>query len=405
MSSVSTSSDTSELLQAFELGRLVRPSPDVLNIVDFSNALASLAGVDYIELTSGAKQIAELIGEAEQIVFVLVDGFGMNFVKEMKSDDFVPNHVAAELVTVFPSTTPVVETTLATGKWPGEHAVTGWETYIPEIDADATIIKFLERKSDKSLSELGLSPEVAYPFRSQLGRVPRDYLALLPDSIVSTVYSDYWNGGKPQTGYKSFGQAVATAIQRVAAADRPTFTYIYTSQVDFNAHQFGAHSRRTKAQVREVDAELERLARHLPDNATLVVTADHGIVDARKEEMHQIGPSDELLRCLTREPSGDQRVKYFDVKEDELPEFESMFRERFGKAFYLISTDDAERTELFGPGVISATTKARLGNIMAISKGADILGYRWAGKTDEVPKISHHSGLGPDEMMVPLVIS
>ncbi|MCI0438284.1 MAG: alkaline phosphatase family protein [Chloroflexi bacterium] len=395
-----------ELMKAFESGQLVRPSADALNIVDFANALASLAGVSDVRLTSGASKIAEIIGPADHLVFVMIDGLGMSLVRDMPGGAFIPSRVAAVLRTVFPSTTPVVATTLATGKWPSEHAVVGWETYVPEIDAAATIIRFQDRKSERPLSEMGLKPEQAYPVRSQMGRTPRDFLALLPESIVGSAYSNYWTGGKAQLGCKTLREAADAALQRVARAASQTFTYIYTSQVDFNAHACGVRHSRTRAQAREVNEELERLAERLPRNARLVATADHGLLDAAREQAREIPHTDELLRCLRKEPSGDRRVMYFDVREDELSAFERLFSERFGERFVLVSTADAEQLELFGPGKLSAATRNRLGNLIAISRGADLLDYRWPDKKDDgAPKVSHHSGLSPDEMLVPLIVA
>ncbi len=405
---------TVELLKAFESGQLVRPSAHALNIVDFANALASLAGVSDVSLTPGARKIAEIIGPAEHLIFVLIDGLGMNFVRDMPGGAFIPGHVAAVLQTVFPSTTPVVATTLATGRWPAEHAVVGWETYIPEIDAVSTIIHFQERKTERPLSEMGLKPEQAYPLRSQLGRTPRDFLALLPEGIVGSAYSSYWTGGKAQRGCKTLREAADAALQRVVGANsqnsrepaEPTFTYIYTSQVDFNAHACGVRHSRTRTQAREVNEELERLAEHLPRNARLVATADHGLLDAAREQVREISYSDELLRYLRKEPSGDRRVMYFDAREGELSAFARLFRERFGEKFLLISTAEAERLELLGPGKLSAAARSRLGNLLAISRGADLLDYRWPNKKDEgPPKVSHHSGLTPDEIMVPLIVA
>lgn len=400
-------SDLDILLAAFESGELVRPSPDAPNIVDLANAIGSLNGVDVGCLTSGAGRIADLIGPSDHIVLTLADGFGMHFVDAMDDAAFVPRHTVTSLNTVFPSTTPVALTSLATGRWPAEHAVTGWHTYLPELEGVSTIIKFMRRSDEIALSEFGVSTEQVYPVESLLGAGERNFAALYPEDIANSVYSTYSCRGVRQVGYTSLSQAVDAVIRRVSGAEQPTFTYLYTPHPDKEAHRYGTFSAQAQMSARNVNNELERLARALPDNARLVMTADHGLVDAGEEEMHEIRPSDEVMSCLTREPSGDKRVMYFQVRNGDMKRFQKLFKGRFGERFLLISVDEAESIELFGPGCISSIARRRLGNVMAISKDANVISYRWpeVTKKEEPPLASFHSGLSPAEIRVPLVIA
>ena len=98
-------------------------------------------------------------------MFILVDGFGMNFVEAMDDGAFAPQHLAGELQTVFPSTTSATLTTLATAAWPVEHAVVGWFLYLPEVDAVTMILPFIRRSDGRSLTELGVDPDRAFPQR------------------------------------------------------------------------------------------------------------------------------------------------------------------------------------------------------------------------------------------------
>ena len=147
-------SDVERLLAAFDGGELLRPSPDVLNLVDLAKATASLAGADDIALTAGARRLVDLIGPSEHLVLILADGFGMNFVEAMDVEAFTPRHLATELRTVFPSTTSAALTTLATAEWPVRHAVLGWFLYLPEVDAITTILPFVRRSDGMSLTKL-----------------------------------------------------------------------------------------------------------------------------------------------------------------------------------------------------------------------------------------------------------
>ena len=75
--------DADGLLAAFDSGELLRPSPDVPNIVDLSNAIAGVSGLEDRDGTPGSKAIADLIGRPKHLVLVAADGLGMNTVRAM----------------------------------------------------------------------------------------------------------------------------------------------------------------------------------------------------------------------------------------------------------------------------------------------------------------------------------
>ena len=64
--------------------------------------------------------------------------------------------------------------------------------------------------------------------------------------------------------------------------------------------------------------------------------------------------------------------------------------------------DEVEALELLGPGRIEDFARRRLGTHLAISRGADTFIY--LDKPEYMQFIGYHSGLTPDEMLVPLVV-
>ena len=398
--------DAERLVAAFEAGRLVRPSADDLNIVDLANAMASVAGVDSISLTPGADAIVQLIGPADHLVFVAADGLGMALVEALGSDSFMRHHLAATLRTVFPSTTASAFTSLATGEWPGRHAALGWYTYIHEVDAVTTIIPFVRTVDKVPLTSLGLTVEQAFPTPSLATRLGRDSLSLLPEPLTRSVFSTYISGGASRNGYGTILEAVAATVERVGSASQPTYTYLYVPDVDVAGHEFGFQHPKTLVAAGSIDRLLGGLFESLSGRARIVVSADHGGLDARTEQIHMLLRSDSLLELLKVEPSGDNRVVYFDVREGKELEFEALFRSRFDDIFFLITVDEAEDLELFGPSPLSETARSRLGTFVAISAGADVLLYAWPSRDPKRPiPVGHHSGLSPAEMRIPLIIA
>ncbi len=399
-------SDVDRLLAAFADGSLVRPSVGGLSIVDLSRAAARVAGAPDVQPTPGSDKLSDLIGRSDHLIFIIVDGLGKSLIQQLPSDSFLASHEAAELTTVFPSTTATALTSIATGAWPNSHAVTGWWTHLGEIGGAAVILQFVRRSDGRSLADLGVEPETAFPVASLVSRIPRDTLMFLPEAFVDSVYSLYISGGRQRVGFKSLREAVTAVVERVHRATGPTYTYLYAHRIDAVAHAYGSRHPETRAALHELDRQLERLWRGLAGSGRIVLSADHGFLDIPRSARHRVGSNDNIMDTLRFPPSGDARVLFLHVRRGAEGGAAQRFRERFGQDFMLIPVDEAEKLELFGPGDLSATAKSRMGDFIAVSKGPDVVEYQPSGGTPKtISQASHHSGLTPDEMLVPLILA
>ena len=397
-------SDRERLLAAFDSGELVRPSPDRLNVVDLANALASIGGAPNVPCSPGVSAIVDLIGPADHVVVVMVDGLGLNVVDEEHGADFLAAHVAAELTTVFPSSTPTVLTSYATGLWPSSHGVPSWHLYLDEIDDIATIIHYTRRGDDKDLGSLGLTPEQAYPAPTTTARMAWPSFGIVPEEILETPYATYSRGHSPGYGYKGLEDAAGAVLKRLGESRGPTFTHLYIPHVDAASHEYGIGHDVTKQAIAAVDGLLSQIAALLPPNAAIVVSSDHGLLDM-DAAAHEIEPDDDLVGYLEHEPWGTAPSVMLQVREDRSAEFEPRFRDRFGDDFYLLTADEVLDLELMGPGPVSPVTKRRIGNYLALSTGAPAIYYNYPQTGEDVPpKVANHGGLTPDEMMVPLIV-
>jgi hypothetical protein len=151
---------------------------------------------------------------------------------------------------------------------------------------------------------------------------------------------------------------------------------------------------------------VEQLKSQLGDNARIVLSADHGFLDTFQGQRHQIRASDPLMTLLRFPPSGDARVFYMHTRKCASNGIREYFDKRLPGRFVILTLDEAESLELFGPGEISPTTRSRMGDLVAISTGPEVIEYRTAGSEGRIAlEASQHSGLAPSEMLVPLVIA
>ncbi len=402
-------SDISELLAAFESGELMRPSVNTPNIVDLASAVGGLVGAPTAIHTPGHDELTGLIGPSDHLILVVADGLGMNAVRAMDPDSFIPNNVASELLTVFPSSTPVVLASLATGRWPAQHGVPAWHVYLEEIDAVSTIIKYVRRSDNKDLSELGMDPQDVYTVPSLMESPKWDTASYLPKSLVGSAFSRYTSGSSHHNGYEKLEDAIGAISDRVRRASSNTISHLYIPDVDYASHVAGTSSSMAQEAAAGIDRALTWLRIALPSCAKIVMTADHGLVDYVERDLYTITPTDPLVRHCEHEPWGTGRTMIFACKQDSTAEFEDQFRERFQKAFFLLTFEEVKNLGLYGPTPMSPVTERRIGTHMAISRGAWLLEYdypkiRHEKQYDNEP-ISQHGGLTPTEMLVPLVVA
>jgi hypothetical protein len=386
------------------------PQPGAPSLVDLARALWSLAdATGPPPHGSAAAALAARIGPAEHLVFVLVDGLGLELLEAMPAASFLWQHRAGELRSVFPSTTAVALTSLFTAAWPAQHGVLGHWLVLPDRQLPITVLPFAARGDGRPLSERGIDPAEVFALPSLLARVPRGVHCIVPAAIATSGYSAYSLGERARHGYRSLSEAMDAAIDLVRAATAPTFTWLYIARIDDLAHEHGAARLEVSGAVRELDAHIARLATALRGRARIVLSADHGhlAVPADGRAVLRLadvaGQLEAAPRALT---GGDARVVTFHVGADSAQAFAAAVRERLGERFAVLPADELAALGLLGPEPPTPAARARLGDVVAISLGADVLDVRASGGRGD-PRLalaSQHSGLSAAEMRVPLII-
>ncbi len=391
-------SDQQRLLDWFGTGALVHPDAGVANTVDLSRALASICGVPGIELSPSARAVADAIGPAEHVVFIMADGLGMNLIERLPADAFLRTHLALEMQSVFPSSTAPAVTSLATGCWPAEHGVPGWFTYLPDSDLIAAILPFVERFSKRPLGELGVAPKTAFPVNSWLPRFEYETVCYNPAHLVGSVYSNYLSGGAPQQPYEDLSAAVDAVATRIKHATAPTYTYLYVPFIDAAEHDHGPYSKPVAKTLDAVQHCVAGLSAQLAGRARIVVSADHGLTHIARQDQVEIKHGDPLLDLLRLPPSSEPRVPLFYVRDGCRERFIELFHERF-PAHALLTIDEVEELRLLGPQPLAAETRRRMGDFMAISATPDTVNYK-----PDKPMLGYHGGLLPEEVRIPLIV-
>lgn len=396
-----------EIAACFASGSLIRPDVNEPDLVHLTRVLAFHAGVErFAPLSNVEQSLLDLIAPTEHVVFVLLDGLGMNLLEGLPDTAFMVRNFKRVIRATFPSTTACALTSIATGEWPTRHAVTGWFTQVPEYGLTMTTLPMVERFSGKPLAERGIKVEELLPVRAFHGEMKVRLLTLLPAPIADTAYARYSRGGTAGMGYGSIGDGIAKVVEHVEADPSPSHTHLYIPDIDTVCHHHGVVSDDAIKAVARVDEELERLSRALNGRARIVISADHGLLDVPPDAHLTLAPGEAILELLEAPPSGDARLPIFHVRSGYAREFALAFTHKFGHAMTLLTTAEAEALELFGPAPMSRTSRGRFGDYVAIARTSCSLHYSTAptpGGPAHRIYVAQHAGLTPDEINIPLI--
>ncbi|NQW19727.1 MAG: alkaline phosphatase family protein [Chloroflexi bacterium] len=397
------SSQVQELIGGVKAGRWLLPSPDKPNPVSLARAIAGVCGSPKIWRDPIANELRLLIGEPEHLVFVIADGFGMNFVNTLSEDSVIRQNIAVEGRAAFPPITGANLFALSRGEWPGQHGVIGWFVFLEELGERATLFPWIRTRDGKDLTELGLTPEIVYPGNALVAGYARDSSSLIPNEIATSNPSRALHANTA-VGYSDLADAIDQTIDHVQSSSS-SYSHIYWKNVDRAAHAFGSSSTETLSQLLTLDSELNRLRTTLPPDVRIVVTGDHGHSDIPCDLKFVIGVDDELQLFFEATPSGDNRTQIFRVLEHKRSEFADKFRDRFADHFFLFSSKEASNLQLLGPDGISEQTMRRLGDFIAIAKGRAVMKVLTPENQGPICEQSEHGGFSADEMLVAIVIA
>jgi hypothetical protein len=329
----------------------------------------------------------------------------MNFVNMLPEDSFSRRNLALENRAVFPTSTGPNLFAFCRAQWPGQHGKLGWYVYLPELGERATLFPWERTSDDVSLSDLGLDGETVFPGDPLVPTFGRDCAVFNPDFISASIPTLAMHGEGAVTGYPDLSDAVDLVSQRVLSARASTYTHLYWNKIDSVAHGNGVSHPETLTQVRLFDSEMKRLRNLFPDSARLLVTADHGHADSPKERRFRIDPEDEISQMLESAPAGESRILFFRVRKGMRQEFAKKFRERYEEHMFLFSTEEVLELGLLGPEGVSEFVANRIGDFLAVTKGAYSIELCAAGDERMLRLESTHGGFLPDETLVPLIIA
>jgi len=351
-----------------------------------SSAFANADGLD-----------AAALAEQQHIVLLLLDGMGDRLLQRYaRIDGFFNRHRKGALSSVFPTTTSAAISALMTGHPPGQHGVLAWHMHL----ASGLFTTLLWRHRQQTGQSAPRESEV-FKAEPLFNRIHRDSYQVQPHFLVDSPFSRRHRGRARAYGAQNFNELLGQ-INHISQGPKPTFSYVYWPELDSLGHKHGVASREWRDALNRIERSIEQLTHKLQGRpVTLVITADHGMVDAHGGQCANIADLPDLHACLDAPLAGEPRAAFCRVKTERLDEFDALCRERYADILHALPVADAFQRGLFGPDP-DHSLEPRAGDRLLLMQDKHTLVEVLPGET--LPAmVGVHGGLHPDEIAIPLI--
>lgn len=333
--------------------------------------------------------------EALRYVVVLVDGLGHRLLE--RHQDRAPYLSSLldgtePMVCGLPSTTATSLTSLGTALPPGRHGVVGYTCRIPGTDRLLNALKW-----DRAIDAHDWQPHPnAFERLAESG---------IPASIVNK--SEFAHSGLtlcsqrgvPFHGVDSVWERL-DVVTEVCEAESQSVVYAYESTLDHTGHQFGSESVEWAERLSAIDAQLREMRETLPDDAAMLVTSDHGMVDLPLAGRFDVDREPELLADVVL-LGGEARFRHLYVRAGAADAVAALWRDRLQDRAVVVTREEAEAAGWFG--AIEDHFRPRIGDVLVAALG-DFAVFSSGQFGIEMKMRGFHGSLTAEEMLIPLLV-
>jgi len=356
--------------------------------------LRSLGVAEPAGRQDAARELLNLL-PARRSVVVLIDGLGYDLLRQRSGHapflrGLLPS--AYRLCAGFPSTTATSMGTFGTGLPPGAHGLVGYEVLVPG--------------EDRLLNELswdnGPDPRLWQPIQTVFERASGSGVAVTrigPGFFDGSGLTNAALRGGAFKAAHSLEARVDSALTAVRASKR-ALVYLYWGELDKVGHVHGCQSWEWGDELELIDRSLARLVAGVPSDTSVLVTGDHGMVDAPHALRIDLAHDLELAGGV-RHVGGEFRSLQLYCELGATPDVLATWRERLDARAWVLSRDEAVGHGLFG--AVSERVLPRIGDvIVAMRDNFAIVDSRTA-RPKLLALLGLHGSLTPEEMAIPLL--
>jgi hypothetical protein len=367
------------------------------SIAEVLTSAAASIGVDGFSNTLG-------LPAASRVCVVLADGLGRNLLKQKSAHTpFLRSVIQAgqgavpvSVDSAFPSTTAAALASFGTGLAPGQHGMVGYDVLDPAQDKVVNLLGNWDP---------GVDPSAWQPFPTVLERAAEQVevtTVSLPQFADSPMTRAALRGGKFLSATTSHARTAAAAEAMASAG--PSLMYFYLNELDKAGHRYGCQSEQWEHQLEELDATMKRLNASLPAGTTILLTADHGMLDVPEQQRIDYSAEPALVEGV-RHTAGEPRMVHLylenGVGKDVRDRLLASWRARFGDRVWAFTREDAVAAGLFGE--VRPAVEGRIGDVMVAARDALALYDTRRLRPTAMEVVGQHGSLTKAEREVPLL--
>lgn len=336
------------------------------------------------------------LAPARRTVVVLVDGLGHDLLRQRNGHaPFLRSAMATSSRRVpcgFPTTTATSMATFGTGLPPGSHGLVGMQVLDPNTD----------RLVNELSWENGPDPRTWQPHETVFEATETAGVT------VTMVGPHYFDGsgltlaalrGARFASAKTLDARVDAALTAVRATPR-ALVYLYWGQVDKVGHVHGCQSWQWGDEVESVDRELARLADRVPADTSIVITADHGMVDVPHHDRIDLAHEPELMSGI-RHLGGEPRCLQLYTEPGAAAAVTQTWREALGRRATVLTRDEVADRGWFG--AVDPRVAPRIGDVVVTMRGSFAAVHSGRMRAELVALLGLHGALSDAELAIPVI--
>lgn len=333
--------------------------------------------------------------EARRTVVVLVDGLGDDLLRQRAGHaPFLRSRLptARRVPCGFPTTTATSMGSFGTGLPPGSHGLVGFQVLDPD--------------TDRLLNELSWE-DGPDPFRWQPSATVFEHAEQAGVS-VTRVGPGYFDGsgltnaalrGGRFTAARELDARVSATVAAVRATPR-ALVYLYWGDLDKTGHVHGCQSWQWGDELESIDRALAVLVEQVPSDTSVVVTADHGMVDIPFDRRIDLALEPELMDGV-RHLAGESRSLQLHVAPGGAAAVREVWAERLGTRATIMARDEAIEAGWFGR--VRDEVSPRIGDLIVNMRGSFAMVHSGLMRPELVRLLGLHGSTSDAELAIPII--
>lgn len=328
---------------------------------------------------------------------ILVDGLGMSALRARAGHARrLLAAIAAKRGAIdagFPTTTAAALATLTTGLPPGQHGLVGYSAVDPEGDRVVNQLTGWDA---------GMRPEAWQPHATVFEAAAAsaiDAVVVGAERYRDTGFTDAVLRGARFVAERSIAERVRTTVELLRRPE-PTLVYCYIPELDQAGHAEGCESAAWLERLEELDAALEPLARRVPDDSAVLLTADHGMLDV-PEHARLVIEAESPLWDGVRHVAGEPRCLQLALEpEADLDSVLARWREAEARRAWVVSREEAIAADWFGE--VAPAVLRRIGDVLVAARSRVAYYDERSATPRSLAMVGQHGSFAQEETRIPL---